>query len=497
VLALAALDWIVMALYGAVVIAIGWVANRRQKDSEDYFLGGRRLRWWVVGISLIATSFSSASLIGGTGFGYATGMRWLQLQIGDLVAIIVVCLVFLPFFSSLGLTTAYEYLERRFGVVARSVASLLFIVQTLLRSAVLIYGPALALSSILGWRVETAIVVAAAAAIAYSTFGGIAAVVWTDLIQFAVILFAVGYCLLLVAGDVPGGFGAVLDHADSRGALEVVTLEADRGTPFNLLGALVPYAVLAMSLFGTGQQAVQRFLSCRDLRSARAAAVTGWTAGTIALGVTLFLGVCIGAWAALAPGATSMEGIKADEVLPRFIGTRLPAGVAGLMLAAIFAASMSSLDSAIHSMSTASIVDFFRRFSKRPPDPRTELRFAREMTLLFGLIATHGALLAARTETTLLETLVTWLGYFAGPLLGLFALGMLTKRANEFGALVGTFVAIAFVLGLAWAWTGPESGTPYKPWGFHRLWFAPFSCALTFGLGLLASLLRPRARIHA
>ena len=120
-----------------------------------------------------------------------------------------------------------------------------------------------------------------------------------------------------------------------------------------------------------------------------------------------------------------------------------------------------------------------------------ELRFAREMTLLFGLVATHGAIVAAQAQTTLLETLVTWLGYFAGPLLGLFLLGMLTRRANEFGALVGTGVAILFVLALAWAWTGPESGTPYKPWGFHRLWFAPFSCALTIVLGFLASLLRP------
>jgi len=106
-------------------------------------------------------------------------------------------------------------------------------------------------------------------------------------------------------------------------------------------------------------------------------------------------------------------------------------------------------------------------------------------------VATHGAIVAAQAQTTLLETLVTWLGYFAGPLLGLFLLGMLTRRANEFGALVGTGVAILFVLALAWAWTGPESGTPYKPWGFHRLWFAPFSCALTIVLGFLASLLRP------
>ena len=481
ILALVPLDWIVVATYGVVVISIGYVANRRQRGSEDYFLGGRRLPWWVVGISLVATSFSSASLIGGTGFGYAVGMQWLQLQIGDLVAVLVVCAVFLPFFSGLRLTTAYEYLERRFGLVARTVASAMFLGQTLLRAAILVYGPALALARVLGWSIESSILASAAAAICYSAFGGIGAVVWTDLIQFAVILFAVAYCLVLVAGDVPGGFDAVLDHARSRGALEVVTLEADPGTPFNLLGTLVPYAVLALSLFGTGQQAVQRFLSCRDLASARRAALTGWVAGTIALGITLFLGVTLGAWADLAPDAPSMEGLKSDQILPHFIDARLPAGVAGLMLAAIFAASMSSLDSAIHSMSTAGIVDFLRRFARSKPDERTELRFARIATVAFGVVATLGALAAARTETTLLETLVRWLGYFAGPLLGLFLLGMLTVRANEFGALLGTLWSFVAVLVAAALWR--------KEWGIHPLWLAPLSCMSTFLLGWISSLM--------
>jgi SSS family solute:Na+ symporter len=477
-LALAKLDWIVMALYAVAVLGIGWQANRRQKDSEDYFLAGRRLRWWVVGISLIATSFSSISLIGGTGWGYGVGLNWLQWQIGDLLAIVFVCLVFLPFFSRQRLTTAYEYLEHRFGVAARSVASAMFLGQTLLRASVLIYSPALALATILGWDVSTAIVVAAAAAIVYSAFGGISAVVWTDLIQFLVILFAVGYSLVLVAGDVPGGMPAILDHARAPGKLTAVNFSADMDTPFNLLGALVPYAVLALSLFGTNQQAVQRFLSCRDLGSARRAAVFGWAAGSLALGLTLLLGVCISAWADLAPVSFAVE--RNDQVLPGFITTRLPAGIAGLMLAAIFAASMSSLDSAIHSMSTATIVDFLRRFSKREPDPRRELRVARMMTVLIGVAAIGGALVAAQAETQILETLVTWLGYFAGPLLGMFLLGMASRRATETGVLVGAIASFSAVVVIVW-----QLGK--MPWGIHRIWLTPFSCASTVVLGWLVS----------
>ena len=142
------LDWVVVALYGAVVVAIGAWANRRQKTTEDYFLGGRNMRWWAIGVSLIATSFSSVALIGFTGFGFTRGMGYLQLQIGDLVAILLACALFLPFFARLRLTTAYEYLELRFGVGARTVASALFIGQTLLRTGVLVLGPALALAAV-------------------------------------------------------------------------------------------------------------------------------------------------------------------------------------------------------------------------------------------------------------------------------------------------------------------------------------------------------------
>jgi SSS family solute:Na+ symporter len=246
-----------------------------------------------------------------------------------------------------------------------------------------------------------------------------------------------------------------------------------------VLGALVPYAVLALSLFGTGQQAVQRFLSTKNLESARLAAVTGWTAGTVALGLTLLLGVALSSWAALAPVAKEFSVEKADQVLPAFIGYRLPAGFAGLLLAAVFAASMSSMDSAIHSMSTATIVDFVRRFWPTKPEPGVELRVARLATVSFGLWATVGAIYASEVSTSILETLVTWLGYFAGPLLGLFLLGMLTKRANETGALIGVGAAFAVVV-----------ATPAKEWGFHPLWLAPLSCAVAFGIGYAASLRR-------
>jgi len=461
-------DVVVMVLYGAVVLGIGFWANRSQKNTDDYFLGGRRMRWWAVGISLIATSFSSASLIGGTGFGYAHGLGYLQWQIGDLIAIVIVCALFLPFFAAQPITTAYEWLERRFGRRARIVASVLFLAQTAVRASVLVYGPALAIQAVLGWSVEASIVLSATAAIVYSACGGIAAVVWTDCIQFGVIVGAVIATLVLVGSEVPGGFGAVLDYAAGHDRLEAVSFSLDVKSPFNLLGAVAPYMILALSLFGTGQQSVQRFLACPDLKSARRAAFTGWAAGTVALSLCLFLGVALFAWQALAPAAEGFALQKGDEVLPRFLVERMPPGLAGLMLAAIFAASMSSLDSAVHSMSTCFMVDIVRR---------RELKWARISTVVIGVIATFGALAAAEAKTTLLETMATWLVYFAGPLLGLFLLGMLTRRVGEAAALVGVALGACYVVVLFHF----RDALP-----FHKLWIGPISLAVTFvgGLGV-------------
>jgi SSS family solute:Na+ symporter len=341
--------------------------------------------------------------------------------------------------------------------------------------------PALALSAVLGWPQPVSILATTVAAIIYSACGGITAVVWTDLMQMSVVLFSIFYSLALVVGDVPGGFDAVLDHAQVAGQLEVVTLRPD-GTIFNLPGALVAYGLFAASLFGTGQQAVQRFLSCRDLAGARRAAYTAWAVGTSALFLSLLLGVCLSAWAQLAPGAPPLEG--GDRALPAFIGARLPAGVAGLMLAAIFAASMSSLDSAIHSTATALLVDFVRRFSKRPPSPRAELFWARAATAGFGVLATAGAVLAAGQPRGVLETLVTWLGYFAGPLFGLFLLGIASRRANEAGVLVGVAAAFLAILGAVLL------EAPRKL-GVHPLWLAPASAAVTWCVGWVMSLFGP------
>ena len=481
---LAPLDWALLGGYLVLVVVIGAWANRRQRTTEDYTLGGRTMRWWAIGVSLIATSFSSVALIDGTGFGFTRGMAYLQLQIGDLLAIALACALFIPFFSGLGLTTAYGYLERRFGPRVRWVASALFVAQTLLRTGVLVYGPATAISVAMGLDLDAAILVAGAAAILYSAAGGITAVVWTDLVQFGIVVAGVAASVVIVAGDVPGGFAAVLDGAREAGTLDLTDWSPALDQPFTVLWSVVAYGTLAASVAGTNQQAVQRYLSCRSAREASRAAFLGWGMGLVAVALTLFLGVCLAQWAALAPDAAAFASDVArdggDSALPAFIVHRLPPGLSGLLVAAVFAASMSSMDSAIHSMSTAVLVDFVRPLRRRPLAEATELRLARVLTVVFGIAATALGLVAARAETQMVDTLIRWLGYFAGPLLGVFLLGVLSRTANEAGALVG-LVCGAGLVALAVGRDLPAE------WGFHSLWLAPVACAVTWSAGVAAS----------
>jgi SSS family solute:Na+ symporter len=477
------LDWAVVGLYGAAVIWIGFAVKKRQRATEDYLLAGRSLPWWLVGLSLISASFSSSALLGGTGQGFTKGLGWFQLQLGDLLAVALACALFLPFYAGLGLTTSYEYLERRFGVGARTLASAMFIGQTMLRTGILVLGPALALSALLGFDLTAAIVLSGSAALLYSSVGGLAAVIWTDLIQFPVVLFGLAYALVLVAGDVPGGLPRVWEEAAAAGRLDVIDASLSSRVwshpAYTLVGALVAYGTLALSYTGTNQQAVQRYLACRDVAAARRAAFLGWGLGLLAMGTTLFLGVALSVWSESAPGGEALAG-AGDRVLPLFIAHRTPVGVSGLLVAAIFAASMSSMDSAIHAMSTATLVDFVRRFRRRPLEPARELLVARILTAAYGVLGIGAALLAAARGAQLLETLVTWLAFVAGPLFGLFLLGIFVPRANQGGALAGAGVGILVVvlvlaLGL--------------PPGVHPLWLAPIAAAVTVAVGLAASLL--------
>jgi SSS family solute:Na+ symporter len=364
------------------------------------------------------------------------------------------------------------------------VASLLFQLQVLLRTGILVYGPSLALSTITGIPVEWAIIIVGVVAIVYTMLGGITAVVWTDVLQLVIVLVGLGLTAVVIAGALPGGLRGALSIAADAGRLQIVDPEMPWTSVRSLAGAVIGYGILSLSVAGTNQQPVQRYLSCRSVGEAQRAAMLGWGIGFVVTVVTLLVGVLLFAYytlhAADLPTATA-----ADAVFPHFIATRLPVGIAGLLVAAIFAAAMSSLDSALNSLATASVVDIYQRFMRPAENDAHYLRTAHLLTAAWGVLGI-GAGLYVAGKGGLLEMAVRYMGYFAGPLLGLFLLGLLSRRATERGALLGMATAYVAVLLLtnaeAWfGWRPPVGG----------IWLTAVGCGVTLLVGLAASRLDP------
>ena len=288
---MSAIDWAIVAIYGVVLIVIGVAASRRQSTTDEYFRGSRQLPWWAIGFSIIATSFSAASLLGGPGQGYNNGLLYLQLQFGDLLGYGLVIALFLPFFMRLNLTTAYEYLEKRFDSKTRSLGSLCFLLFVIARLGGLLYAASLAVSTVIGIPLSTAILIVGIVSIVYTVAGGIAAVVWTDVLQFAMIFIGIGAGIWAAASGVPGGLGQLWSTAAEAGKLTVIDPSWDPASIYTLPTALLAYGTLAFAVAGTNQQSVQRYVSCADLPSGRKAILLGWFSGFVGVAATLILGV--------------------------------------------------------------------------------------------------------------------------------------------------------------------------------------------------------------
>lgn len=490
-------DWIVLGIYIAVIVGIGAWANRRQTDTEAYFVGNRGVTWWAAGLSIIATSFSAASILGVPGYAYAGDMWYLQYSLGDLLAAGAVAWLFIPFFHRVrGLTTAYEYLEARFDLKSRLLGSSLFILTVILRAGTLLYGAALLFSAVVPTdllpvldSVEEAVVLFGIVAIAYTVLGGISAVIWTDVIQFAIMTVGVIASIWVAGNGVPGGVEAAWTDAGALGKLDVVkTAEPFSGK--GLVTAIFGYGLLAMSLFGTNQQPVQRYMTVSEPREAQRALLLGASAGAIGVFLSLLLGVFLFMFYRSAPGLLPAD-LTPDQIMPHFVNTQVPPILTGALVAAVFAAAMSSLDSALNSLSAALTVDFLVRF--RPETSQAaRLRFAKACVVAAGAVGIGVGIYASRTGAPLIDLILSFMGYFAGGLLGLFLLGMLTRRATGTGAFTGAVVGTLVVLMV----TENDLGLPplYAALGIEPIpfiWSTAVGLAVTAAVGYGVSLLGP------
>jgi solute:Na+ symporter, SSS family len=455
-------DYVVIFLYFAGVTACGLYFAKRNKSTEEYFLGNRSFPGWAIGLSLVGTSISSLSFLGIPGDSFKTS--WLRFLVGVTMPVVVLAgaYVFLPFYRRTKTTSAFEYLEHRFGPTTRLYGAITFLFSQLVRIAMVLYLLALVLHELTGMDLWLCVALSGVFVSFYTVAGGIEAVVWTDVVQ--TIILAVGgvICLWKVVTLLPGGLGEIMGVAGEAGKFQFAELMPDgelRKTTwgFSLSDKTALMVVFVgmthfMAEYACNQNVVQRYCASSSAREARKAMLVCCVASMVIWTFFRFLGTSLyvffqpqhfgtPATADMLSGAA-----KAEQVLPYFIMNYLPAGVAGLVLAAVLAAAMSSLDSSLNAISTVSVVDIYRRHLVRDRDDTHYLVVARLIAIAASVFMIAGATVLAYSETkTLGDTGTVVSSILAGGLLGLYLLGFLTTRGD------GRAVAVAIVCTVLWS----------------------------------------------
>jgi SSS family solute:Na+ symporter len=479
---------VVVALYFLVTIGIGLWATRQQKTAGDYFLGARNLPAWAVLLSIVATETSALTVISVPGIGARGDLTFLQLAFGFLLGRIGVAVWLLPGYFRGDQETAYARLESRFGPRTRRLVSIVFLVTRFLGDGVRIFAGAIPLALVTGWSIPVAIIAMGGATLVYTYFGGLKAVVWADVVQLAVYL-AGGVAALLIAWELAGGAGSALQAAAEAGKLRVLNPTINFTETYTVLGGLVGGALLSAASHGTDQLIVQRLLATRSLRDARTALVGSGV--VVSLQFLLFLLVGSAIWAA----GLASESIPADQIFPRFIIDHLPTGLAGLVVAGILAAAMSTISSSINALASSMTHDLYVGLSGRR-DPGHLLRVGRLFSAIWGVSLIAGALFfyyyASGTDTPVVVLALSIASITYGPLLGTYLLAGRWPRArgrDVVGAVAFTVLAMLIVVFARRLGTYPSLEWLALLGRLAWPWYVPLGTLLAVGSGIVLSYL--------
>ena len=437
------IDYTVAAVYLTTLVIVGSLFVKGQHSINDFFLAGRSMGGLVVAISILAAFFSGISYLGAPAEVYKNGLAFFWVMLAFFIATPFTTLFLMPFFYRARFLTAYHYLEERFSLPVRLLASGLFILRVSLWLGGAVYAPALALKQATGLPLWISILATGILTTFYTTLGGMKAVIWTDVIQFFV-LFG-GQALIVVAAlvKIPGGWSEIAQVAAANGQpLPLATL--DPSVRITWPGVLLAAALLLLVQMATDQVAVQRYMTARDLRTARRALWLKLAATLPVLALFYGTGVVLRAFYNHAPDPLATKLISsADQILPYFVVNELPCGLPGVLIAAILGASMSTCSAGLNSLASATMVDFQQRLSRGPKSSDAQqLRQARLWTVAYGALVIGLAYVVSRLGT-LVEATNTIIGMIGGPLLGLFITGIFIKRVNASAALCGCVVGFA------------------------------------------------------
>ena len=552
------LDWVLFVFYFVGVVSFALYQSRKNQGVEGYFLGNRRLPWWAIGLSVMATQASAITFIGTTGQAFDDGMEFVQFYLALPFAMVVICIFFIPFFYRARVFTAYEYLEKRFDGKTRSLTGLLFLVSRGMGAGIILYAPAIVLSVILGWDERITIMVMALVTVAYTMVGGITAVIWTDVVQMLMVFGGIAVALFALFSHLPDGVG-VAEAVYIGGIQDMwrsIDLSWDPTNRYTLWSGLLGGFFLFLAYFGTDQSQVQRYLTASSLKDSQLSLIltaflkVPMQILILSIGVLLFVfyhfeqpplvfspaevaaveesdragdfrvleeeqarvhsqrraatlslleeretGTGAGDWSVAIEGydqrlgelrteakelVEEVRGTASNDVnyvFPTYIIQYIPTGLLGLLIAVIFAAAMSSLDSEITALSSTTVMDFYRRWLRPEATDAHYLAVSRVATLFWGLFA-FGVALYAGQLGSLIEAVNQIGSFFYGSVLGVFLLAFFVPRANGTGASIGLVVGMVSVfiasltelswlyynvlgavvvvaVGFCWSFTGP------------------------------------------
>ena len=438
------LNWIVLVVYLVAMLLLGYYFMKQESGSEDFFKGGNRIPWWAAGISIFATMLSAITYMSIPAKAYMTDWTYYPMQICILIVSFPVIKYFLPFFRRLNVTTAYEYLEHRFSYAIRLMASVLFIVFMVARMALVLFLPSLAMTAVTGIDIFVCIVVMAVVTIVYCTMGGVEAVVWGDVVQGIILVggafLAAGYLIL----NTGGGASDFFQIATANDKFRLFNWSFDYRTAtfwVVILGGLANNLIS----YTSDQTVIQRYLTTKDERSAARSILTNGMMSVIVTIAFFTIGTGLYTFYQTHPTATDLTMQKTDAVFPFFMMSQLPAGIAGLLIAAVFAATMSTISSNINSISTAFTVDIWKKIRPTISDKET-VRTARITGIVAGLIGMLIAILMATMNIqSLLDYFNTILGLLSGAVGGLFLMGIFFPRIGARAAIVGFLAGTATV----------------------------------------------------
>jgi solute:Na+ symporter, SSS family len=484
-------DLVLVAIYLVGITLFGLRFRSKERSLKNYFLADRNIPWWAISLSIVAAETSTLTIISIPGLAYDSNFTFLQLVMGYLVARVIISLIFIPQYFRGELYTAYQLIDRRFGPLLHKFTAGLFLLTRAAAEGVRVWAVAIVIGIALQnyflnmspeARDIASVAIITLLTLIYTFEGGMSAVIWTDVVQMLIYIVGTVIGFITIVHFVPGGWSQIHAVASEAQKFRLFDFDFSPAKSYTFWAGVIGGAFLTTSTHGTDQLLVQRLLAARSENQSKLALLSSGVFILVQFALFLLVGVSLFVFYKLVPAGVAFT--QSDRIFPTFIVTHMPHGISGILIAAILAAAMSNLSAALNSLSSTTVIDFYARL--RPTiTEKHRVAVSRLATIVWGLILFWLALLS-RHGGRVVEIGLTIISVAYGALLGVFLLGVLTRKANELGALVGMACGLAVNIYL---WLGANSVARILGTKIAFTWLVPIGTIVTFTIGYAVSLM--------